>query len=163
MKTAIRDAQIGDLPAIRDIYNEAVRNTTATFDTEPRSLEAQEAWFREHGPEHPVLVLMEDGRVIGWASLSPYSDRKAYAGTVENSVYVGEAFRGRGAGTALLTELIDRARRTGRHAIIAKIAQDNPASIRLHRAAGFIPVGTLREVGLKFGRLLDVDLLELIL
>jgi len=159
----IRDARGEDLQAILAIYNEAVLSTTATFDTEPRTPQEQEAWLRKHGPEYPVLVLEQEGRPIGWASLSPYSDRKAYAGTVEDSIYITEACRGKGAGTALLAALIARARQTGRHAIVAKIAQDNPASMKLHAAAGFETIGTLREVGLKFGMLLDVHLLELLL
>ncbi len=159
----IRDAHAGDLFRINEIYTQAVRATTATFDTEPGTMEERTAWFGRHGSAHPVLVAEEGGAVLGWASLSPYSDRAAYGRTVEDSVYVDEGCRGRGIGKALLGALLDRARQLGHHAVIARIAQDNPASMRLHEAAGFFAAGTLKEVGVKFGKVLDVHFLELLL
>jgi L-amino acid N-acyltransferase YncA len=159
----IREARGADLECMNDIYTQAVLRTTATFDTVPKTLWERKSWFAEHGPAHPVTVAEENGAVLGWASLSRYSDRPAYDRTVENSVYIAENCRGKGIGTALLRDLLDRARKLGHHAVIARIAQDNPASIRLHEAAGFFAVGTLKEVGLKFGTLLDVHVLELLL
>jgi L-amino acid N-acyltransferase YncA len=159
----IRDAGEADLERINDIYTQAVLRSTATFDTAARTMEERRVWFSRHGGAHPVVVAEEGADIYGWAALSRYSSRSAYDHTVEDSVYIAEECRGKGIGTLLLAELILQARRLGHHAVIARIAQDNPASIRLHEAAGFFPVGTLKEVGLKFGRLLDVHILELLL
>jgi L-amino acid N-acyltransferase len=159
----IREARGTDLERINEIYTQSVLRTTATFDTSPKTMEERKSWFAEHDSAHPVVVAEEGVDLYGWASLSRYSDRQAYDRTVEDSVYVSEECRGKGIGTLLLRDILDRARKLGHHAVIARIAQGNPASIRLHEAAGFFTVGTLKEVGLKFGELLDVDFLELLL
>jgi L-amino acid N-acyltransferase YncA len=159
----IRRSGPGDLEDINRIYNQAVLKTTATFDTEPKTLRDREAWFGEHGPAHPVIVAEEAAEVRGWASLSPYSDRAAYARTVEISLYVSEESRGKGIGTSLMRAIVDEARTLGHHVILARIAQGNPVSIRIHESAGFFMVGTMKEVGVKFGQILDVHLMELIL
>ncbi|MFZ0892557.1 MAG: N-acetyltransferase family protein [Thermoplasmata archaeon] len=159
----IRAALTMDAGAIATIYNEAVRTTTATFDTEPRSIEGQRAWLAHHDSQHPVLVAEVDGEVIGWAGLSPWSERRAYAATSEISVYVASPWRGRGIGRQLVTEIRARAVALGIHTILARIAEGNPASRQLHVSAGFTTVGVMREVGLKFGRLLDVELMQLML
>lgn len=160
---SIRPATIGDLPAIEEIYNEAGIATTASFDLAPRSLEEARVWFDAHGSAHPIFVAELDGRVIGWASLSPYSSKAAYRYTVEDSVYVHRDFRRRGVGKALLAAVVKAATELGYRAVVAKIAEGNEASLALHRRAGFVYVGTLVAVGCKFGRWLDVDLLELLL
>lgn len=157
----IRRARKDDAGAIRKIYNEAVRTTTATFDTEPRSFSNQLAWLAEHDARHPVLVAELDHVVVGWASLSPWSDRRAYDGTAETSVYVGGAWRGRGVGRALLSRLLSEAARCKFHTLLARIAVGNPVSRTLHVSAGFSSVGVMHEVGYKFHQLLDVELLEL--
>ena len=127
---------------------------------EPKSLDDRRAWLAAHGPRHPVLVAERDGHVVGWASLSPWSPRGAYADTAEVSVYVAEAQRGRGVGRRLLEEVVEAGRRAGLHAVVAQIVGENAASIHLHEALGFERVGVLREVGRKFGRLLDVLIME---
>src|SRR6266404_1187680 len=101
----IRPATHADQQRIMEIYNDAVLNTTATFDTEPRTFEKQVTWFRNHKKNHPVYVAEEDGKVIGWASLSPWSDRCAYDTTVEVSVYIDSDFRGKGIGGKLLEKV----------------------------------------------------------
>ena len=156
----LRPASSRDLPAVLGIYNEAVRTTTATFDTEPRTPEAQEAWFRGHGPAHPVLVVEEAGIVVAWGCLGPWDPKPAYAGTAEDSVYVTEPVRGRGFGKLLLAALVEEGRRAGHRSLIGRICTESAASIRLHEAQGFRPAGTLREVGFKFGRRLDVVLMQ---
>jgi L-amino acid N-acyltransferase len=161
--TVVRPARFEDLMRILEIYNREVLVSTATYDTEPRTVEEQEEWFRHHGPPHPVLAAEVDARVQGWASLSPWSDRAAYDRSVETSVYVAEEHRGRGMGKSLLEALIDAGRRLGHHALLARISADNLASIRLHERSGFVEVGMLKEVGFKFGRMLDVSIMELIL
>lgn len=157
----IRPATPDDIPAITAIYNEAIRTSTATFDTEEKSEADRAEWLTAHDARHPVIVAVADGReVVGWAALWPFSDRLAYADTAENSVYVHSDWRGRGAGRMLLTATLAAARQAALHAIVAHIAGENAASIRLHESVGFFRVGTLREVGRKFGRLIDVDIFE---
>ncbi len=156
----IRRAQIEDVAAITGIYNDAIATTTGTFDTEPKTLEARQAWFRAHGPRHPVLVALSRGQVVAWGALGPFSDRPAYDRTAEVHVYVGAADQGQGIGSALLRALVQEGGRAGLHALVARIAAGNDASLHVHEAAGFSSAGTLREVGTKFGRRLDVHLLE---
>lgn len=158
----IRRAAPRDLAAIRDIYNDAIEKTTATFDTEPKTLADRRKWLAAHRG-YPVLVAEEGGAVVGWASLSRWSDRCAYSGTAENSVYVAEAARGRGIGVALLKALVAEARKMKLHTIVARVSEGNPASIKLHRAFGFRKTGVMREVGRKFGRVLDVTMMQLML
>lgn len=152
-----------DLPAIAAIYNDAIRTTTATFDTEEKTLDDRRAWLATHDAKHPVIVAQVGSEVVGWGSLSAWSDRCAYAATCENSVYVAAAARGKGVGKALLAELVNIARKAGMHTIIARVAAGNPASERLHEGAGFVRIGVMREVGRKFGRLLDVTMYQLML
>jgi L-amino acid N-acyltransferase len=160
----IRDAVPGDLPGIFAIYDEQVLRGTATFETAVRSPEERAEWFEAHSRRrYPVLVAEEGGAVAGWGRLQPWSPRAAYARTAEDSVYVREDARGRGIGKALLAALLDRARGAGIAVVVARIAEGNPASLRLHEAAGFRPVGTMRRVGEKFGRVLDVAILDLLL
>ena len=158
----IRPAEIGDLDSILDIYNEAVLNTVATFDTEPRGVSQHKKWFEHHGERHPVLVADDDGIVTGWASLSAWSDRRAYDDTAEISLYVRSDRRGRGIGKALMRGVVETGRAQGLHTIIARIAGGNEVSIRLHRSAGFEHIGVMREVGLKFGRRIDVHMMQLL-
>lgn len=160
---ALRTANDTDVGAIAAIYNDAIRSTTATFDTEEKSVENRRQWLAGHNDKHPVIVAVENGAVVGWGSLSPWSDRCAYDATCENSVYVAANARGKGAGRALLAELIRRARQQGMHTILARVADGNPASERLHEGAGFQRIGTMREVGRKFGRLIDVHMYQLML
>ncbi|HTP56046.1 MAG TPA: GNAT family N-acetyltransferase [Thermoplasmata archaeon] len=156
----MRPATARDVPAITAIYNDAVRTTTATFDLEPRSLAAGRGWFRSHGRRHPVLVAVRDGVIVGWASLSPWSDRPAYDRTAEVSVYVDAGARGRGIGRRLLARLVREGGRRGLHTLLARVADGNAVSLRLHTSLGFVRIGVMREVGTKFGRLLDVHLLQ---
>ncbi|MFM2206953.1 MAG: hypothetical protein RL213_928 [Bacteroidota bacterium] len=155
-----RPARLSDLPAIREIYNEAVLNGTATFDTELRSAERQEEWFRAHGSNHPVLVAESEGTVAGWASLSPWSERKAYDRTVEVSVYVHHSHRGKGLGSRLLELVTLEGEKCGNHTILSRITEGNEISIHLHEKNGYRIVGTLKECGFKFGRYLDVVLMQ---
>src|SRR3954465_14725432 len=97
----IRHAVLADAAAIAVIYNEAILTTTATFDTEPKSVDERTQWLKSHDERHPVLVAVVDGRVVGWASLSSWSDRCAYADTAETSFYVHSTYRGRGIGRRL--------------------------------------------------------------
>jgi phosphinothricin acetyltransferase len=161
---SIRPAALADAAAMAAIYNQAVVGSTATFDTEPEAVEQREAWLRDHtAPQHPVLVAERDGRVVGWASLSRYSDRCAYIATVEASTYIDENETGRGLGTALSEAVMEAGRRGGVHAVISRICTENTASLAMVRKLGFEEIGVMREVGRKFDRLLDVMFLERIL
>ena len=159
----LRLATLDDADAIRQIYNDEVTGSTATFDLVPRSLAEQQAWQAARSGAHAVLVAEIDGAVGGFGSLSSWRDRPAYATTVEDSVYVHPAHHGKGVGRALLSELVDVATAHGFHACMARIVGGHEASIGLHLACGFEVVGTEREVGRKFGRWLDVVLMERLL
>ena len=161
----VRPATHADLPGILSIYNEAVLNTTASYDYEPRTLEHRVAWFEAHEKQRlPIFVAVDsESRVVGWSSLSRYHDRKGYQFTVENSVYVAAPLRGQGIGKLLLAPLIESATTLGLRAIIAAIDAENAASIRLHERFGFLEVGCFKQVGFKFGRWLDLDFYQLTL
>lgn len=154
----IRVAEERDVPNMRDIYNYEVLNGVATFDLNTKSMEDRMEWFREHNTgNHPLIVAEEDGRVMGYASLSSYRDKEAYAATVEMSVYVAPEFRRRGAARSLIAAILEDARRRDDiHTVISVITDGNDASVELHKEFGFVYSGTLREVGEKFGRKLDV-------
>jgi phosphinothricin acetyltransferase len=157
---ALRPATETDLPAITEIYNQAVLRATGTFDTEPKTLEQQREWFAHHGAAHPVIVAEEAGKVVGWASMSPYSDRCAYARTAEVSVYIDEGARGRGLGGELLEGILSAGKKAGLLQVLARVTEGNEASLRLHAKRGFFEAGRLRQVGEKFGKVLDVHILQ---
>lgn len=156
----VRAATESDLPGIFAIYDEQVLHGTATFDTEPKTSAERLEWFRTAGARYPVLVAEQDGAVIGWARLYAWSPRRAYDRTAEDAVYVAPAHRGRGVGHRLLEELLKQADARGIRVVVARIVEGNPGSLRLHEALGFRTIGVMRRVGEKFGRLLDVRLMD---
>lgn len=156
----IRPAEISDLDKITEIYNDAVLNTSATFDTESRTREKAEEWFKEHDEKHQVITAEMHGVVCGWASLSQWSDRPAYEGTVEGSIYVKQEYRRQGIGRKLLYQLIRNAEYCNMHTIIARISEGNETSIKMHREYGFKEIGVMKEAGWKFGRYIDVTLMQ---
>lgn len=157
----IRAASEADLPGIFAIYDREVRHGTATFDTEPKTPAERLAWFRDDGQgRYPILVVEVEGAIAGWARLYAWSNRCAYAGAAENAVYVAEAHRGRGVGRALLEALLAEAPKRGIRVLIARVVEGNAGSRALHEAAGFRTIGVMREIGEKFGRLLDVRLMD---
>jgi phosphinothricin acetyltransferase len=150
-----------DAEATRAIYNVEVLESTVTFDITPRSLADQRVWIAEHSGGHPAIVAIDDDEtLVGFASLSPFKPRAAYAPTVEDSVYVRREARGRGVGEVLLREIIRLGTDHGFHSAIARIVGGHEASIALHRNCGFEEIGREREVGRKFGRWLDVVLMQ---
>jgi len=163
--TTIRDAQVTDVPAILRIHNHAIAETTAIWDTEPAGLDERLAWLRNRtAAGRPVLAAEVDGELAGYASYGPFRPKSGYRYTVENSVYIAERFHRRGIATALLTELLTRARAAGDvHAMIAAIESRNQGSISLHESFGFRTVGVLPEVGRKFGRWMDLTMMQLTL
>jgi L-amino acid N-acyltransferase YncA len=156
----IRKASATDVPAITEIYNDAIINLTATFDTQPKTLEEQTAWFEGHHSHFPVLVAEQKGRIAGWASLSRWSDRCAYSGTAEASLYINAKDRNKGLGRKLLSAILDEGQKAGLHTVIARIVEGNATSIHLCESLGFTHIGTMKEVGRKFGKLLDVQMMQ---
>jgi L-amino acid N-acyltransferase len=162
-----RLVEVDDASALMNILNPEVVEAFVSFDLVPRTLEDQREWIREHQATHLCIVAVNDEddlgelgargeRILGFASVSPFRERPAYATTVENSVYVHRAARGRGVGELLINDLIITAKHSGFHSLIARIVGENAASIRLHEKCGFTLVGTEIEVGRKHGRWLDV-------
>lgn len=165
----IRDAEDGDIEGIVEIYNDAVRNTTAIWNESVTDAAGRAAWLADkRAAGYPVLVAVGEGaggvgRVLGYATFGDWRAWDGYRHTVEHSVYVRDDSRGAGVGGALLHTLIDRARDMGKHAMVAGVEAGNTASIALHRKFGFTEAGLLREVGCKFGRWLDLAFLQLTL
>ena len=160
----LRDATAADLQAISDIFNYYALNSTANFATAPESLEERKMWFSQHATAGlPVLVAELQGRIVGWASLSPYHSRCAYSQSVEPSVYIHAEFIGKGLGKQLLRRLVTLAGARRYHCLVALICSENTGSIELFRTFGFEPSGRLKEVGRKFDRWLDVVLMQKVL
>jgi phosphinothricin acetyltransferase len=153
-------ATLDDAEAIRDIYNVEVERSTATFDLVPRSIDDQRRWMAARSGAHVVVVAEDAGEVLGFGALSPYKDRPAYSMTVEDSVYVARHAHRRGVGRLLMAELLVIAARHGFHSVVARIEAGQLPSRQLHAAMGFELVGIEREVGRKFGRWLDVAIMQ---
>ncbi len=170
MKTPpkIRPAAESDLPAILAIYNDAVKNTTAIWNETPVDLANRMAWFAERTARgFPVLVAGGEGvigqPVIGYGSFGDFRPFEGYRVTVEHSIYVAKDARGQGAGEALLEALVAAARRMKKTNMIGAIDASNAPSIALHRKFGFEEAGRLPGVGEKFGRPLDLLLMQKVL
>lgn len=154
----IRPGRESDTPAINDLYNYYVENTTVTFDIEPWTLERRRFWFRQfaHAGRHQIVVAERGGDVVGFAYSTTFRARSAYDRTVETTVYVHRDARRHGIGTALYTELFDRLAREDVHRAVACIALPNEPSIALHRELGFEFKGVIEEVGHKFDKFWDI-------
>ena len=159
----VRPATAADAAAIAGIYNAEVTSSTVTFDLVPRSIDEQVAWIEQRSGGHAALVVTDGDDLVGFGALSPYRERPAYTTSVEDSVYVHRDHRGRGVGRLVLAGLIDTARNHGFHTVFARVVGGHEASIQLHQQAGFTVIGTEREVGRKFGRWLDVVVMQLLL
>ncbi len=160
---SIRRATPADAPAIAAIYNHEVEHETSTFDLIPRSPQDQLDWQNAREGAFGVFVAELDGEVVGFGALSPYKERAAYRTTVEDSVYVRRDMGRRGIGRVILAHLLDTAADGGFHAVMARITTLSVGSIGLHEALGFREVGIEREVGRKFGKWLDVCLMQVLL
>ncbi len=166
----IREATVNDAAAIAAIYNDAVINTAAIWNDETVSVSNRVEWLQAHWRQgYPVLVAEDaadgeaasSGTVLGYATFGDWRSFDGYRRTVENSIYVAEGARGTGVGSALLGALIEAARGVGKHVLVAAIEGENVASIALHEKWGFRRVGYMPQVGMKFGRWLDLALLQL--
>lgn len=158
MTIQIRLARESDIPAILAIYNDAVLNTTASWDYEPSTLEQRTRWFELHKQLGLPIFVAESApaTVVGWGSLSKFREKIGYQFTVEHSLYVTAECRRQGIGRAILVTLIDSARDLGKHAIIGGVEAGNAASVTLHQSLGFEQVAYFKQVGYKFGRWLDL-------
>lgn len=156
----IRKAILEDLEGITEIYNDVILTSIATFDTEIKTVEEQKIWFYEHGSKNPIVVAELDKEIIGFASLSKYSTRCAYSDTAELSLYVKKDYQGKEIGKKLMKKIITEGKKGGLHAIISRITEGNKISIKLHEDVGFEHIGVYKEVGFKFGKRLDVYLME---
>ena len=161
----IRDAVHADLPAIRDIYNDAVLNTTAIWNEQPVDLGNRQAWFSARQAQgYPILVVVNAEEVVlGYASFGDWRPFEGFRHTVEHSVYIRSDQRGNGLGPRLMDALVERARHGGKHVMVAAIESGNVASIRLHERLGFVTTGQMPQVGTKFGRWLDLTFMQLTL
>ena len=162
MTVAIRSATLADADAIAAIYAHHVLTGTASFDTVPPEAALWETKIGDIlGRRWPFLVADEHGKVLGYAYASQFRDRPAYAATCEDSIYIEPDSIGRGIGTRLLDALIEAARADGFEQMIAVIGGAEPASVALHARAGFSEAGRMRNVGRKFGRVLDTLYMQL--
>ena len=154
----IRVARREDLQQLLDIYNYEVVHGVATLDLQPKSLEEWGRWFDAHNiKNHPLLVAEQAGRVAGYASLSPYRSKEAYRSTVELSIYIGPDVRRQGVATGMMEAILREARQDPEtHTVVSVITDGNEASRKLHEKFGFTYCGAIREVGMKFGRYLDI-------
>ena len=160
----IRDATEHDLPAIRAIYNDAVLNTTAIWNEQPVDLANRQAWFSaRQAQQYPILVTVDNDEVTGYASFGDWRPFEGFRYSVEHSVYVRNDQRGKGLGPRLMQALIERARSCGKHVMVAAIESGNLASICLHERLGFVTTGQMPQVGIKFGRWLDLTFMQLTL
>jgi L-amino acid N-acyltransferase YncA len=157
---AIRPAEPEDCAAIAEIYNQGIRARIATFETTERTAEDRRAWLAAHGPQHPVIVAVKDGRVLGWASAEGYRPRACYAGIGEFSIYIDQAARGQGVGIVLLNALIDAAGQAGLWKLLSRIFVENAASRALCKKAGFREVGVYEKHGQLDGVWRDVVIVE---
>lgn len=163
MKMHIRKAVESDIPRLLEIYNYEVINGVSTLDLTPKSLEEWEKWFDLHQTaKHPLLIAETDGKISGYATLSPYRQKEAYKTTAELSVYIAPEFRRQGVASALMEEILGLARENGSlHLIVSVITSGNAASEALHKKFGFSYCGTIHEVGFKHGEFRSIDNYEL--
>jgi L-amino acid N-acyltransferase len=157
----LHDASATDLPGLLAIYNDVIATSTAVFSGAPVTLDERQRWWRARTAQgYPVLVARSAGEVLGFSSFGDFRSSPGYRFTVEHTVHVRADGRGRGIGSALLRALMPRAAQLGKHVMVAGVDAANAASIRFHERLGFTVAGTLREVGYKFDRWLDLVFMQ---
>ncbi len=160
----LRKASIGDLPSIRDIYNEAIRNTTAVYEYEEFTDAYMKSWFIEKTEKkNPILVMESEGEVAGFATYGTFRQRAAYQFTAEHSLYVHASFQRQGIGKQLLISIMEEAKSNKIHTLIGGIDASNIVSLAMHKEAGFIQSGLIKEAAFKFDRWLDLVFMQKIL
>ena len=156
----IRSATDDDLPAILAIYNDAVLNSTAIWNETPADLADRQAWFAERRRRRFPVLVADDGGILGYGSFGDFRPFEGYRVTVEHSVYVLDEAQGRGIGKALLAALIEEARHLGKRVMVGAIDATNASSLALHETMGFSETGRMPGVGEKFGKRLDLVLVQ---
>ncbi|MEM9633301.1 MAG: N-acetyltransferase family protein [Pseudomonadota bacterium] len=161
----IRNAEPHDVPAILDLYNLAVRETTAAWTTQEETLDDRLTWFEARKSQGlPVIVAVgPDEEVLGFASYGPFRPKEGYRLTAEHTIYVDPTVQRQGIGHKLLVRLIEIANGRGVHVLVGVVDGDNRASIALHEKVGFEKTGHMPQVGTKFGRWLDLVFLTKVL
>ena len=157
----VRLAAADDSEAIRGIRNAAINDTVAIWTAHALDAHESRVWLEDYLAREAIWVAVVDGHVVGFACFGPWREKEGYRFTVETSVYILDGYQGRGAGRALMSEVIPAVRASGAHVIVVNIEASNTASIELHRQFGFTVIGTLSEVGNKFGRWLDLTIMQL--
>ncbi len=164
MKITLRPAATADLPEILSIVNHAIANTTAIYDYEPRTLEMQRQIFEEKARSgFPLIVAELEEKIAGFGTYGTFKPKTGYRFTAEHSVYVRSDLTGKGIGKLLLARLIELAKEQKLHTLIGVIDTSNTGSIAFHKQFGFVENGTIRQAGFKFGKWLDVTMMQLIL
>ena len=156
----VRNATLDDAAAIAAIYNQGIEDRIATYETEPRSAEEQQAWLRAIADFYPAVVAQIEGEIVGWAGAGPYRDRECYRGIGEFSIYVRRDWRGRNVGDLLVAALISEAERLGLWKLLSRIFPFNAASRALCRKHGFREVGVYEKPARLDGRWIDVVIVE---
>jgi phosphinothricin acetyltransferase len=167
VSVSVRDADDGDMPVLRELYNALIPTTTVAWTDSPQTLRGRLAWFRRQQRDgYPVLVADVDGHVVGFAAYESFRGEGKWPGyrhTVEHTIHVHEDHWSRGVGRTLLEALIERARAEGVHVMVAAVDGANTESISFHERLGFTTVARMPEVGRKFDRWLDLVLMQRIL
>ena len=164
MNVIIRKATVNDVAKILEIVNYAIVHTTSNYLYDVQTLDMQTQWFEEkQTKKFPVIVAVINDFVIGFATYGTFREKIGYQFTVEHSVYVAEEFIGKGVGKLLLTQLIILAKSEGYHTMIGGIDAANTGSITFHKKFGFVETGSIKEVGFKFGKWLDLQFMQLLL
>jgi L-amino acid N-acyltransferase YncA len=164
MNVIIRNATVEDLPQLLEIVNHAILHTTSNYLYEVQTLENQLQWFEEKkSKQFPIIVADYNGTAVGFGTYGTFREKIGYQFTVEHSVYVAPEFIGKGIGKQLLLALIVLAKEEGYHTMIGGIDAANTGSIDFHKKFGFVETGIIKEVGFKFGKWLDLQLMQLIL
>ena len=160
----IRKATENDVEDILKIVNFAILHTTANYNYEPQTIEVQHEWFlQKQQHDFPVIIAEIDGKVVGFGAYGTFREKIGYQFTVEHSVYVSDAFIGKGIGKLLLSELISLAKKQGLRTMIGAIDAENQDSIAFHEKFGFVKCGVVKDAAFKFERWLDLQLMQLIL
>lgn len=160
----IRTANITDLPQILEIVNHAILHTTSNYLYDAQTLDDQARWFDDKKSKgFPIFVADQNGVAIGFGTYGTFREKIGYQFTVEHSLYVAEAFIGKGIGRLLLEALIEKANSDGYHTMIGGIDASNKESIAFHKKFGFVENGIIKEVGFKFDKWLDLQFMQLIL
>lgn len=160
---SLRLATPADAAAICEIYNQGITDRVATLETELRTPEERMQWLTSRAPRHPVVVADDNGTVAAWGSLNPYSAREAYRFVADFSVYVERAYRGKGAGSAVLTRLTELAREHGYHKLVLSAFPTNSGGMALYTKQGFRTVGIYKEQGMLDGKWVDTIIMDKLL